>query len=219
MRFIVEALADDDGTWHPIDNGECPDKQGAIHLLQKYEELYTRLRVTTSIKIRGNTFSCVRDAAEHLAKTIVGEMSYVEQGDNIDHWVHSFITCWENNGLALDEPLYHDDDGDEVEGLEDAVRAAVERLVRYAVAPTVRLDNLAGESGIVMVDVSGLGVKAWAKEDQSISGSLWEIADDDLEYAYAYAIVDDHPGLVDELEKEGYKLNLDDYSPPSEPSS
>jgi len=62
-------------------------------------------------------------------------------------------------------------------------------------------------------DRSGPGAIKWAKEDQTIAGERWESADGD---DFAYAMPADHPGLVAELEKEGYTLNLDEYSPPEQ---
>lgn len=76
---------------------------------------------------------------------------------------------------------------------------------------TVKLDNLDDRDGAVMATVSGRGAGRWAKNDQSIGGSMWESDDEN----FAYAMPVDHPGLVAELEKEGYDLDLDDYSPPS----
>lgn len=77
---------------------------------------------------------------------------------------------------------------------------------------TVSLDNLDDREGCVMVTASGHGAGAWAKRQQSIGGSSWERDGSD----FAYAMPCDHAGLVAELEAEGYVLNLDDYSPPSE---
>ena len=87
-------------------------------------------------------------------------------------------------------------------------------LDHYGLEPfTVYLDNLDDREGAVMAEVHGQGALRWAKEDQSIAGASWEGADGD---DFAYAMPTDHPGLVEELEKEGYRLNLDAYSPPEE---
>ena len=76
----------------------------------------------------------------------------------------------------------------------------------------VHLDNLEDRDGAVMASVSGKGARAWAENQQSIGGSSWEGAGDDH---YAYAMPTDHPGLVAELEKEGYELDLSEYTPPT----
>jgi len=82
----------------------------------------------------------------------------------------------------------------------------------YELEPfTVHLDNLEGRDGCVMATVSGPGALKWAKDDQTIAGERWESADGD---DFAYAMPVDHPGLVADLEKEGYTLNLDNYTPP-----
>jgi len=85
----------------------------------------------------------------------------------------------------------------------------------YDIEPlfTVKLDNLDDRDGCVMATVSGAGALKWAKNDQSIAGSRWEASDGD---DFAYAMPCDHAGLVAELEKEGYTLDLDDYTPPEE---
>ena len=73
------------------------------------------------------------------------------------------------------------------------------------------LDNLdQEEEGTVVITVNGRGAAAWAKDDQSVAGSHWETDGPD----FAYAMPLDHPGLVEELESEGYELDLDNYSPP-----
>lgn len=75
---------------------------------------------------------------------------------------------------------------------------------------TVKLDNLDDRDGCVMATVSGLGALTWAKDDQTIGGASWEGADGD---DFAYAMPLDHPGLVEELEGEGYELDLSEYDP------
>lgn len=72
----------------------------------------------------------------------------------------------------------------------------------------IKLDNLDDREGCVMIEAES---KILAVHDQSISGSNWE-APDDLNIAYAMPM--DHPGLLDELKKEGYEINDDEYSPP-----
>jgi hypothetical protein len=72
----------------------------------------------------------------------------------------------------------------------------------------IKLDNLDDREGCVMIEAES---KILAIHDQSISGSRWE-APDDLDIAYAMPM--DHPGLLEELKKEGYEINDDEYSPP-----
>lgn len=106
-----------------------------------------------------------------------------------------------------------DDGVDYVRGAKNSpcVRAWREH---YELEPfVVHLDNLEDRDGCVMATVSGPGALQWAKEDQTIAGERWESADGD---DFAYALPTDHPGLVAELEKEGYTLNLDEYSPPED---
>lgn len=77
---------------------------------------------------------------------------------------------------------------------------------------TVHLDNLDRDDD-VLVTVSGEGALAWAKNDQSIDGSSWEGSDGP---DFAYAVISDRPSLVEELEAEGYDLNLDEYFEPED---
>ena len=72
----------------------------------------------------------------------------------------------------------------------------------------IKLDNLDDREGCVMIEAES---KILAVHDQSISGANWE-APDDLDIAYAMPM--DHPGLLEELKKEGYEINEDEYSPP-----
>jgi uncharacterized membrane protein (UPF0127 family) len=74
------------------------------------------------------------------------------------------------------------------------------------VAMKVKLDSTDKE-GMV------LALADWsdAEEDQSIAGSKWEHDGD-----FAYALIGDHPGLVSELVKDGYDLDLEEYSAPGE---
>lgn len=71
---------------------------------------------------------------------------------------------------------------------------------------TVNLDNQ-GEA--LTATVSGPGAAEWAKFQQSIAGSHWE-ADSD---GFAYAMPEDHPGILAEIEAEGYVVNDDAYAP------
>lgn len=52
--------------------------------------------------------------------------------------------------------------------------------------------------------------KEAAIEDQAIDGDSWEVSSD---LQYAYALLVDRPTLVDDLRKDGYKLNLAHYDP------
>jgi hypothetical protein len=71
----------------------------------------------------------------------------------------------------------------------------------------VELDNR-GEEGMVTATVQARGAARWAKQDQqSIGGARWEADGSD----FAYAVIGDYPGLVDELLQEGYHLNLSKY--------
>lgn len=72
----------------------------------------------------------------------------------------------------------------------------------------IKLDNLDDREGCVMIEAES---KILAVHDQSIFGSNWEVPDD-LDVAYAMPM--DHPSLLEKLEKEGYEINDDEYSPP-----
>lgn len=74
----------------------------------------------------------------------------------------------------------------------------------------ISLDNLDDREGCVMIDTL---CKTKAFYDQSIAGANWEIPSD---MDIAYAMPSDHPGLLEELKKEGYNINDDNYSPPDE---
>lgn len=67
------------------------------------------------------------------------------------------------------------------------------------------------EPETVMATVSGPGALAWAKEQQSIGGSTWEGADGP---DFAYALISNYDGLVDDLANEGYDIDDSMYSPP-----
>jgi hypothetical protein len=72
---------------------------------------------------------------------------------------------------------------------------------------TLSLNNDSSYEGSVLISAQGWDAWLWAKNDQSIAGSRWESAGSD----YIYAMPSDHPKLVDELRKEGYKLDLTYY--------
>ena len=69
----------------------------------------------------------------------------------------------------------------------------------------------------MLAEVTGRYAHAWAENDQSIAGSSWETAKDMPHFAYA--MPSNSVTLVDELLKEGYTLDLSEYSEPdfSEP--
>jgi hypothetical protein len=72
----------------------------------------------------------------------------------------------------------------------------------------IKLDNLDDREGCVMIDAES---KILAVHDQSIAGAHWE-APDDMDGAYA--MPGDHPGLLEELKKEGYEIDDSEYCPP-----
>jgi hypothetical protein len=75
-------------------------------------------------------------------------------------------------------------------------------------APKIKIDNMDGEDGSVLVTCEDRDV---AEEHHSIAGSNWEAPSD---MTSAYAIISDSPDLVSELEKEGYDVDSGEYSPP-----
>ena len=75
---------------------------------------------------------------------------------------------------------------------------------------TVHLDSLGAEEDEVIAAIRHPRARDLAREHQSIAGSRWECVDTD----YAYAILENHEHLVDELEAERYDLNLDEYEAP-----
>jgi hypothetical protein len=75
--------------------------------------------------------------------------------------------------------------------------------------PTLFLDNLDREDNTVLVLISGEGARDFAYRDQNIKGCSWAIDGDD----FAYAIIEDSPTLIQDLEAEGYELNTDEYCP------
>jgi hypothetical protein len=107
------------------------------------------------------------------------------------------------------------DDGDKYDR-----RMKVDRMVAIAGASrnpaeapmkfVVKLDNMDQDDAVVAT-VNARGAAAWAKNYQNIAGNRWESDGPD----FAYAILSDYPGLVAELQKDGYELDLDEYSPPS----
>lgn len=78
---------------------------------------------------------------------------------------------------------------------------------RLVVKLSTRDDGLS-----VLATVRGWGAHAWAKHDQTIAGDRWE-APRDLP-GFAYALLCNVPGLIDELRGEGYRLDLSEYDDP-----
>ncbi len=83
---------------------------------------------------------------------------------------------------------------------------------------TVKLSNSESEDaqvgGWVMAEIEGDFAHEWAESDGSIGGSSWETASDMPDFAYAMPC--NHAGLVEELRKEGYVLDLSEYLTPEE---
>lgn len=80
---------------------------------------------------------------------------------------------------------------------------------------TVRLsipgDNEAHRD-VCFAIVEGDNAHVWADHDQTIAGDSWECASDMPGTAYAMPV--NHPGLVAELQAEGYKLDISEYDEP-----
>ena len=68
----------------------------------------------------------------------------------------------------------------------------------------IYLDNRSEQEDFVTIHTYDA---AAAEDDQSIGGSSWELDGDD----FAYAIISDKPGLVAELEADGYEVDETDY--------
>jgi hypothetical protein len=75
---------------------------------------------------------------------------------------------------------------------------------------TVVLEDSDSDEYAVIATVSGPGAAAFARDEQSIGGSRWETDGPD----FAYAVLSNHADLVDELQREGYYLDVDMYTPP-----
>lgn len=82
------------------------------------------------------------------------------------------------------------------------------RITVASRALPIRLDNLDREDGTVLVLCD---YPEAAREDRSIDGTHWEVSDGTL----AYAITFDRPGLVAELQAEGYDVDTSEYSEPT----
>jgi hypothetical protein len=69
----------------------------------------------------------------------------------------------------------------------------------------IKLEDMDGDDFQVMATASW----AEASEDQTIAGSRWEHAGDD----FAYAIINNVPGLVEGLEGEDYEIDDGEFTP------
>lgn len=74
---------------------------------------------------------------------------------------------------------------------------------------TVHLRNTDDDPTAVMCEVMGPYAADWADDDQTIDGSSWETSSDTP--GFAYTIIMDRPGLVDDLRNGGYALDLSEY--------
>lgn len=78
---------------------------------------------------------------------------------------------------------------------------------------TVVMENTDDDDDMVMLSVSGEGAPQWARNDQSIHGTNWEVSG----HNFAYAIVANEPDLSRILrEEEGYTVDDGLWSPPDE---
>ena len=78
---------------------------------------------------------------------------------------------------------------------------------------TVHVSNT-GDCGPCYVDFTVRDdiASAWADGNSDIAGDSWETADDDMVYASTFW----HETLIEDLQKEGYDLDLSEYSEPDE---
>lgn len=133
-----------------------------------------------------------------------------------DNYYGDAIAIYVNTGDAYTGTLLYDTEKEEFwlttygDWLE--LREMLAHTTRNGRNFVVKLDNLEDRDGAVMAFVEGKGAAKWAKDQQSIADSNWESDGPD----FAYAMPTDHEGLVEELESEGYDLNLDEYSPPED---
>lgn len=77
---------------------------------------------------------------------------------------------------------------------------------------TVHLSNTEDDPTQVMCEVQQTYAADWADDDRYIEGSTWETPSDMP--GFAYTIIMWHPGLTEDLELQGYKLDLSEYSDP-----
>lgn len=69
----------------------------------------------------------------------------------------------------------------------------------------IKIDNTHGSDFLALITGS------WdeAKDDQTIEGSRWEHAGDD----FAYAVINNTPGLIERLTAEGYDIDDGEFFP------
>lgn len=73
---------------------------------------------------------------------------------------------------------------------------------------TLHLENTDDDPTQIMIHFYGPYAREWCDDDQWIDGSSWETDGPD----FAYTMLLDRPGLVEELAEEGYDLDLSSYS-------
>lgn len=157
-------------------------------------------------------FDCDADMAETImgiqqAGLDHGEAGYYPDGDfsSDADWVYGVGEKIRRAEFALD-----DDSGDVFDLYREAHSEGLARKDRLVVKLSDLDDYPHGD--VVLAEVSGPGAHAWADSDQSIGGSSWETPSDMPDMAYAMPC--NHAGLVAELRKEGYRLDLSEYSEP-----
>jgi hypothetical protein len=79
---------------------------------------------------------------------------------------------------------------------------------------TIYLDNMDRDDDSVSVSLHGPGAHEAAEWEQSIEGSNWEAPEDMPNYAYA--MISDHPGLEDDLIRDGWVVDTREYVSPDE---
>ena len=99
-------------------------------------------------------------------------------------------------------------------GAKGRRRALVRRVAILKPRYTVKLSTMNDypHADVVMAEVTGRWAHAWAENDGYIAGDSWETAKDMPHFAYAMPC--NSTTLVDELRKEGYTLDLSEYSEP-----
>lgn len=95
--------------------------------------------------------------------------------------------------------------------LENTEHLSADEILQFLITKAnfyIKLDNTIDRGGCVLVEASS---RILAEHDQTIAGSRWEFPRD---MDIAYAMPGDHPGLLEELTKEGYIIDDSEYSPP-----
>jgi len=79
---------------------------------------------------------------------------------------------------------------------------------------TVDVSNTSDDDGPMRIDfvVRDRIAEAWADREGDIAGDTWQSAGDSYVYASTYW----YPGLIEELQKDGYDLDLSEFSEPDE---